>query len=135
MENQPTTIRVRILVVLVCALGVVPSLAQQTETKQISGQVVDPVGAIISKANVFVRKNTFQSEEDVRLLGHTDIHGDFKLVLPEGGYDILVTSPGFASGFQTVPVWAGKKKKIEWKLRPLDCNFPGVNCDPVSVIR
>lgn len=68
-------------------------------------------------------------EEDVRLLTHADIHGDFKLVLPEGSYDVLVTSPGFATAVETLPVFAGKTKEKRWRLKSLDCSFPGTNCD------
>lgn len=62
-------------------------------------------------------------------MAHTDINGNFKLVLPVGGYDVLVTAPGFASGVETVAVPAGKTKKTGWKLKVLDCSFPGMNCD------
>ena len=89
---------------------------------------VDTVGATIKGASVFVRRNT-PPENDVKLLEHTDIHGDFRLVLPQGGYDVLVTSPGFAAWVETVPVLAGKTKKIQWRLKSLDCSFPGMNCD------
>jgi hypothetical protein len=80
------------------------------------------VGATI-KVEGSVRRN-IPPEENVRLLMRTDIHGDFKLVLPEGGYEILVTSPGFAAGVKTVPVLAGTTKKVQWKLKPLDCSSP-----------
>jgi hypothetical protein len=94
----------------------------------ISGHVADTEGATIKGASVFVRRN-IPSEETIRLLVHTDIHGDFNLVLPEGGYDVLVTSPGFAAAVETVPVLAGKAKKSQWKLKSLNCDFPGMNCD------
>ena len=115
-------------VAVVCVVNAAHSLAQQPKTGQISGHVVDVVGATIKGASVFVRRNV-PPEESIRLLMHTDIHGDFKLVLPEGGYDVLVTSPGFAAGVETVPVLAGRIKKLQWKLKPLDCSFPGMNCD------
>jgi hypothetical protein len=105
------------------------SSAQQPQTGQISGHVVDVVGATIKGASIFVRRNTTPSEESIKLLTRTDIHGDFTLVLPEGGYDVLVTSPGFAANVETVPVFARKTKKVLWKLKVLDCNFPGMNCD------
>jgi hypothetical protein len=102
--------------------------AQQSKTGQISGHVVDSVGASIKDASVFIRRNT-PSEDNVRLAAHTDIHGDFVLVLPEGGYDVLVTSPGFAAQVETVPISFGKPKKAQWKLGFLGCDFPGINCD------
>jgi len=115
-------------VALVCVVNGSHSLAQQPKTGRICGHVVDAVGATIKGASVFVRKN-IPPEENVRLVMHTDLHGDFKLVLPEGGYDVLVTSPGFAARAETVPVLAGSTKKVQWKLKSLDCSFPGMNCD------
>lgn len=102
--------------------------AQQAATGQIKGHVVDSVGATVNGASVFVHRTTPEGD-NVRLAAHTDIHGDFVLNLPEGGYDLLVTSPGFASATQTVPIWRGKTKKLEWRLKALDCDFPGRNCD------
>jgi len=104
------------------------SQVQQAKSGQIIGHVVDAVGATIHGASVFVRSN-IPPEEKVELLAHTDINGNFKLVLPEGEYDVLVTSPGFAAEVETVPVSAGKDKKVQWKLKVLDCSFPGMNCD------
>jgi hypothetical protein len=101
---------------------------QQPQIGQITGHVVDVVGATIKGASVFVRKNA-PSEADVRLLTHTDINGNFKLDLPDGGYDVLVTSPGFAASVETIAVTHGKPRKFQWKLKTLDCSFPGMNCD------
>jgi hypothetical protein len=117
-----------LMVALVCVVNATHSSAQQPKTGQISGHVVDVVGATIKGASVFVRRH-IPSEENVKLLAHTDVHGDFRLLLPEGGYDVLVTSPGFAAAVETVPVSAGKEKKVQWKLKSLDCSFPGMNCD------
>lgn len=125
MKHRRTSMCVRFVVAVVCAANAV---AQQPKAGQISGRVVDVAGATINGASVFVRRN-IPPDEDVRLLAHTDIHGDFKLVLPKGGYDVLVTSPGFAAWVETVPVLAGKTRKMQWKLKSLDCNFPGMNCD------
>jgi hypothetical protein len=128
MKRQRIRMCARFAVAVVYAVNSAHLLAQQPKTGQISGQVLDVVGATIKGASVFVRRN-LPPEEDVRLLAHADIHGDFKLVLPEGGYDVLVTSPGFAAGVETVAVSAGKTKKVRWKLKVLDCSFPGRNCD------
>jgi hypothetical protein len=104
------------------------SQVQQAKSGQIIGHVVDAVGATIPGASVFVRSN-IPPEEKVELRTHTDINGNFKLVLPEGGYDVLVTYPGFAAEVETVAVAAGKEMKVHWKLKALDCSFPGMNCD------
>ena len=118
----------RLMVAVVCLVNAAHLLAQQPKTGLIRGHVVDVVGATIKGASVFIRRN-IPPEENLRLQMRTDIHGDFTLVLPEGGYDVLVTSPGFAAGVETVPVFAGATKKVQWKLKPLDCSFPGMNCD------
>lgn len=114
-----------LLIVVVCAVNCAHSLAQQTKTGRVSGHVLDVMGATIKGASIFVRRN-MPPEESMRLLTHTDINGDFTLALPEGGYDILVTSPGFVAAVETLPVFAGKTKKGQWRL---DCSFPGMNCD------
>ncbi len=120
--------RTHILVAVFWFVTIAHSPAQKPHAGQVSGHVIDAMGATIPRASVFVRKNT-PFEEDVNLLAHTDMHGDFSLVLPEGGYDILITSPGFAATVETLPVIAGKRKRVEWKLKALGCEFPGVNCD------
>ena len=102
--------------------------AQQPVTGQIRGHVIDSVGATIKGASVFIHRNNSE-EGNVRLSAHTDIHGDFVLVLPEGGYDVFITSPGFISAVKTAPVWRGKTQKLEWRLKALGCDFPGMNCD------
>ena len=123
----------RIAVAVICSglMMIATSSAQPPATGKISGHVVDPVGAVIPRASIFVRKNSL-SEDNVRLVTHTDIHGDFVLLLPEGGYDVLVTSVGFAAGVKTLAVSPGKTRKVQWKLRELDCDFPGINCDTVQ---
>jgi len=104
------------------------SPAQRTTTGQIQGHVVDSTGAAIEGAGIFVRRNS-PAEDNVRLVAHTDARGDFILPLPEGGYDVLVTSPGFVSAVETIPVFPGKTRRAQWKMKALGCDLPGVNCD------
>jgi hypothetical protein len=104
------------------------SLATPTSNGRIHGHVVDIVGATIAGANVFGRKHE-PSEESIKLITHTDARGDFDLDLRSGGYDIVVISPGFAASVESVAVLAGKTVKVPFKLKALDCTFPGVNCD------
>lgn len=115
-------------VAVLCFPWIAQSSAQQPSAGRVSGHVVDSTGAAIAQASVFVRKS-MPSEDNVRLLTHTDDRGDFTLVLPEGGYDVLVTSGGFAANVETVPVFARKTRQFEWRLKPLSCAFPGMNCD------
>ena len=128
MKNRRIGLVVQLAVAMVCVMNPAQSLPQQPKVGQISGHVVDAVGATIKGASVFVRRN-IPPAEDIRLLAHTDIHGDFRLELPEGGYDVLVTSPGFAAEVETIAVSPGKNKKVQWKLKALNCDFPGKNCD------
>jgi hypothetical protein len=128
MNNWLIYRHARIAVAIACIGTTTNSSPQQPQTGQISGHVVDVVGATIKGASVFVRRN-IPSEENVRLMTHTDIRGDFKLVLPAGAYDVLVVSPGFAANVETVPVLVRQTRKAQWKLKALDCSFPGVNCD------
>lgn len=117
------------MVVAVSCLGMAARCsAQNSNTGQIVGHVTDQLGAAISRASVFVRRNT-PSDDNVRLVTRTDINGDFTLLLPEGSYDVLIASPGFASGLQTVPIMRGKKPRFEWRLIVLGCDMPGTNCD------
>jgi hypothetical protein len=117
------------LVAILLAITIVGQpRAQQQSTGEIRGHVTDAMGAAISKAAVFVHR-TDSSEEIVRLAIHTDREGNFDLVLPEGGYDVLITSRGFASVLEVIPVWHGKTKSVTWKLKPLGCDFPNMICD------
>jgi len=117
MKHRQIRVWGRLMVAVICVVNPGRSLTQQPKVGQISGHVADVVGATIKGASVYIRRS-IPPEEDVRLAVHTDVHGDFKLVLPEGGYDVLVTSPGFAAEVETVPVLAGRTKETRWKLKP-----------------
>jgi hypothetical protein len=97
-------------------------------TGRMIGHVVDVAGGSIGGANIYVRKD-MPSDADVKLLTHTDTNGDFTLNLPDGGYDVLVTSPGFDASVKTVAIVHGKPSKFQWELKPHSCSFPGMNCD------
>ncbi|WP_162601905.1 carboxypeptidase-like regulatory domain-containing protein [Occallatibacter savannae] len=131
MKNRRIASCAHLVLALGCLVNAARSFAQQPKAGQISGHVVDVVGATVKGASVFVRRN-IPAEEKIALLAHTDINGDFKLALPEGGYDVLVTSPGFAARVETVAVPAGKPMRIELKLKALDCSFPRMNCDTLQ---
>jgi hypothetical protein len=94
-------------------LGATPiahTSAQQHGSGQLRDHVVDSEGATFKGALVLVHKQG-SGEDNLRVAAHTDRSGDFVLPLEEGGYDILVTAPGFAAAVQTIPV------------------APGMNCD------
>jgi hypothetical protein len=100
---------------------------------RISGHIVDPEGAGIGKANIYVRRN-LPAEEKIELATHSDAYGNFVLNLPAGAYDVLVTSVGFESKVQTILVRAGIETNTQWKLTlPSElCDFPGWNCDTLK---
>jgi hypothetical protein len=104
--------------------------AEELQPVRIDGHVADAVGAAIGSADIFVRRNT-PPEAVVKLMTHTDKNGDFTLRVLTGGYDILVTAPGFASSVKTVAAISGKANKTTWKLTALPCDIPGMNCDQV----
>lgn len=131
MTNRLRLKRLLMLIALT-SLGSTGILAgQQRQSGPMFGRVVDVVGATIRGASVYVRKTT-SSDADVKLLAHTDINGDFTLELPDGGYDVLVTAPGFNASVKTMGIVHGKPNRFQWKLRPHDCSFPGMNCDTVQ---
>ncbi|WP_035347069.1 carboxypeptidase-like regulatory domain-containing protein [Edaphobacter aggregans] len=116
---------------ILCLTLCVHLIAQSTaKSAKVSGHVVDPEGAVIGKANIYVRRN-MPAEEKIELATHSDANGNFVLNLPAGAYDVLVTSVGFESKVQTILVRAGIETKTQWKLTvPSElCNFPSVNCD------
>ena len=123
--------RALIMIALVSFEPVSVLSGQQAQAGRITGHVVDVVGATINDASVFVREHT-ASDADMKLLTHTDIKGDFTLDLPDGGYDVLVTSPGFAASVKTIGVTSEAPRGLHWKLNVLDCSFPGMNCDTVQ---
>jgi hypothetical protein len=85
--------RIAVAMIFFGLMMVVTSSAQGPTTRQISGHVVDAVGATIKEASVFVRKNS-PSEDSVKLVAHTDIHGDFLLLLPKHWSSTGDTSTG-----------------------------------------
>jgi hypothetical protein len=54
-------------------------------------------------ALVFLHKQG-PGEDNLRMVAHIDMSGDFVLPLEEGGYYILARAPGFAAAVQTIPV-------------------------------
>lgn len=123
--------RIAVTVILLGLMMIATSSAQRPATGKISGHVVDSMGAAIGRASVFVRRK-WPPEDIVKLVAHTDINGNFVLLLPEGGYDVLVTPPSFVAGVETISIIPGKTRKVQWKLTVLGCDFPGINCATVQ---
>jgi hypothetical protein len=55
----------------------------------LSGTVVDPSGASVSHASVYVHSETLQRDTT------TDDTGRFSLALPPGAYNVMIVAPGF----------------------------------------
>jgi hypothetical protein len=104
------------------------ALGQKVSDGELRGHVVDVSGAVIPNARIYLHR-VGPFEEDIRLAAKADNQGDFKLDLSEGGYDVLVSSPGFSSKFVEVSVLSRKTRRLEIKLAPLGCDIPGMNCD------
>jgi hypothetical protein len=124
--------RALIMIALVSFEPVSILSGQQAQTGRITGHV-DVVGATIKDASVFVREHT-ASDTDRKLLTHTDIKGDFMLDLPDGGYDVLVTSPGFAASVKTIGVTsrAPRQASVEAKRARLFLSRHELRHSPVS---
>jgi hypothetical protein len=86
------------------------SLSGAAQTVHVTGTVSDSMGAVISKAHVRVRLNTFtsgaaknQRRPSEVALG-TDKNGRFETDLVPGFYDVCVHSPAFSAKCKTVVV-------------------------------
>jgi hypothetical protein len=119
--------------ILTTTLVAARSSAKSPGIGDISGRIVDTEGVAIKGAIVFTRFRDFKSDDpvvaNIWYPTRTDEHGKFKLPLREGTYDVLVIAPGFAAEAETVPIIEGKNMKAQFKLKPLDCGSPAINCD------
>jgi len=122
---------IKIYLLMICLALAASLTGQSLPAGHVSGNVVDTVGVAIPRASVFVRSYSDEGER-ITLASHTDSKGNFTLTLPAGGYDVLVSSPGFQSKLQIIVLKTGKNTRMQWKLIPEKCDFPGVNCDTVQ---
>ena len=88
------------LALLVCLLNI-PASAQQSATANLSGNVIDPNGAVIAGAQVIVtQKGTGAGRETT-----TDAEGSYALTnLTPGEYEVKVQSKGFSTKVSQTPV-------------------------------
>ncbi len=100
--------------VLMCFLGMMSAIAAaQTETGRMAGIVKDPAGAIISGANVAIRRVDTSAERRVA----TDDTGSFTAPnLPPGIYEIRVEASGFALKVVRAQVTVGSTVSIDISL-------------------
>ena len=118
----------RILFAVVLLIPCITCHSQQAKLGQIHGNVADQLGAVIARSNVFVHAYA-KTADKIELATTTDLKGNFTLTLPEGAYDVVVTSSGFKSVLKTVVVRAGKTSEVRLTLQAQPCDFPTVYCD------
>ena len=107
---------------LVFVLGTRGAFAQQ-ETGQISGKVVDPNGAAVTKAAVTVKSVGTSAQRDTT----TDDSGNYILTnLQPGLYDVTVKSSGFADHTQKAEItvgrgaWVCADARAAWHVKKTD---------------
>ncbi len=87
---------------------------EMISSASVTGQVVDPTGAVIPHATV----TALQSATNETFTALTDDHGRFRLsFLPIGQYQISSQSAGFAAGRQTIDLTVGSAFNITLQLR------------------
>ena len=81
------------------------AIAQSNISGDISGNVTDPSGAVVSNAQITV---TSQARGNVKTSVTSDASGNFRVpLLSPGPYTVSVTAPGFQTSTATVNVQAG----------------------------
>ena len=88
--------------------------AQNPTTPNFSGSVADIMKVPIAEAFIWIHEESGRTSYTVR----TNSKGVFDTHLPEGYYDVLISSPGFAPFCKAVWVQPGKPIKIAVNLKP-----------------
>src|SRR5260370_39464819 len=101
-------------IVVLCCLPAVMAIAQSASTATLTGQVVDPQGAVIAAAKITA---TNVATGLVRSTNTTGA-GDYSLPnLPPGTYDVKVTAAKFAEGgAKAVTLNVGDQRDMNFKL-------------------
>jgi hypothetical protein len=85
----------------------------QTGSYTISGRVIDKqTNAPLQAASVFAQNTTFGTT--------TDAEGQFKLKLPYGGYDVVVTFTGYQTESVRITTATGDEQPMQFALQPKD---------------
>lgn len=102
------------LLVLLCCTSIIPMHAQSASMAAITGQVVDPQGAVIANAKVAA---TNAATGIVRTVETTST-GNYDIPnLPPGVYNVKVVAPSFAPGeARAVTLNVGDQKDLNFKL-------------------
>ena len=105
------------------ALGLVlltAALAQQAPKSHVTVQVTDVTGAAVPKALVQIHR----ANRELEFSSQTDGKGDVNFDLPQGDYELSVTSLGFYFKSRPITVDAAPAQKIAAKLVPGGCPIP-----------
>jgi len=125
-----------VAVILVCSAlhlswSQSPAFQPAEQTGTISGQILDPMGAVIAKATIGVLDA--QSRRTVQIV-RSDSDGRFRANgLAAGEYLLAASAPGFREKLLSIgELKAGGDTVLTIRLDVLDCDAPGVNCDIFS---
>jgi Fe(3+) dicitrate transport protein len=88
--------------------------AAQVRTASLTGQVVDPTGAVIPQASIAIRRSATGFERRIEV----DSQGAFSISeLAPGDYELTATSAGFAVAVQRVSLRPGETGRLPVQLR------------------
>jgi len=97
-----------------CAMSAIISPAQEPESKpNLFGMIVDPLGAPIGYANIWIHESHDQNSYSIRV-GQS---GSFAAHLPDGTYDVMIASPGLAPFSKYIWVHDGKVFNLKVRLK------------------
>jgi hypothetical protein len=127
-------VRKHVFLLFTTVLSLVSFSQTATTAKgKITGLVVDQTGAVIPGAHVFIHANRPVASgvaDKIELQATTDAKGAFRLELPAGPYDILITAYPWRADVITVLLKANSDLRLKRKLIMLpNCDWPGINCD------
>ncbi|MCU1285045.1 MAG: hypothetical protein JWO13_1395 [Acidobacteriales bacterium] len=104
-----------LVIALVILMSAPLSFAQQVITgATVSGRAVDPSGAVVPNAVVFVRNTDTNQRWEVK----SGSDGGFRFrYLPVGNYELRITAPDFAEYRQALAISAGQAFELAAQLR------------------
>jgi Carboxypeptidase regulatory-like domain len=120
---------VSVLVAFATMLPVICAQQKQIPAP-VSITVIDPTGAVVAAACVTIAG----SSQDAHVSKETDAHGTLPVTLPPGGYDITVTSPGFAKTTKHLEVANNSPNSLQIRL-PVGTCSPCVEVNSVAPLQ
>lgn len=103
------------LALLCCLIPTLPAFAQSASSATITGQVVDPQGAVIANAKVTATNTATGIARSAKTTGA----GDYTIPnLPPGTYDVKVEAAKFAGGeMKNLTLNVGDQRDLNFKLQ------------------